>query len=484
MEKISRYMLAILLTAFVIILCACSVKERQEKNYIDEDSNALQMDVDFGEPLRVFYEDAGLLMNFSNLYPDIELELCKIFPNWENEELDIEYWAEKCGDPDIVLLNDQGGFDLEEEYEKGQVEDIGKYCAEDETLVESNYVGGTFEILNNGEAIMGLPLSWYKQCLIVKESELMNSELEALPENYTGQEFFTALVTEIKKDQYAEKFCWLDPIYFYSSLREVAPRQDGKFEMDEEMFKVLFEFSVQNEINYEEAKGVFEEVYGDFGAHCRKTQGKPALDPDLCRGGYYGTYLMGAPQVMAIYAKSVAAMDQEDVEFFWIPTADNGNEYVGLIRDYAFIGKNSARKQQAYEVIRMMMDMPVTIMTQPSGVGSEIYSSVNIEQSLGSLDYFNSLEQELNIWNRGGDLFYKLDQQKLSENELEGIRRVIKGISRLYVDLSPENNLELIACYNDYMSLCIENGKIDHTICYAEMQEYFTSKDEATKNHN
>ena len=62
-------------------------------------------------------------------------------------------------------------------------------------------------------------------------------------------------------------------IYFYSSLREVAPRQDGKFEMDEEMFKVHFEFSVQNEINYEEAKGVFEEVYGDFGAHCRKTQG-------------------------------------------------------------------------------------------------------------------------------------------------------------------------------------------------------------------
>ncbi len=106
MEKFSHYVFAILLTVFLTILCACSVNEGQEKSYIDEGSDALQMDVDFEEPLRVFYEDAGLLMNFSNLYPDIELELCRIYPNWENEELDIEYWAEKCGDPDIVLLND------------------------------------------------------------------------------------------------------------------------------------------------------------------------------------------------------------------------------------------------------------------------------------------------------------------------------------------------------------------------------------------
>ena len=471
MRKIHQYVVVTCLLAFMVILCSCSESKKQEEGSLEKEGEVLQMEVDFEEPLRVFYEDAGFLVNFSNVYPDVELELCKISRSWEGEEMSIESWAEKYGDPDIVLLHPSSGFNLVEEYEKGQVEDIRAYCAEDAALDQANYVGGTFDVFANGEVLMGLPLSWQKQCLIVKESEMMNSALEVLPEGYTGLELFKAMLTEIQKEQYIEKFCWLHMLSFYYNLKEVAPKIDGKFEIDEEMFKALFEFSIQNEMNFEAA----DEAFGGVYEHLFQTQGEPALDPDACRGGYYGTSLMGAPQVTAIYAKSVAGMDCEDVEFFWIPTADNGDEYVGLVRDYAFIGKNSARKQQAYEVIRMMMDMPVMFMTQPTGFDSEIYSSVNIQQSIESLNYFNNLEQKLHIWNRGGELFYILDQLKLDEEELEEIRGVIKGISSLNMDLSEEETTELNKLYYDYKSLCVDSGSIDHAMCYAEMQKYFTA---------
>lgn len=486
MKKFFHHMFVTLLLTFVILLCACSVNERREEDSFEADAletdsldgeeDVAQMEVDFDEPIRIFYmdRDAGLLTNFAALYPEIELERCPIYPNFEGQDLDIAYWAEKWGDPDIVLLSDPGYWDIETEYENGQVEDIREYCAADETLDVSNYVGGTFEVFDNGEAMLGLPLSWFKKCLIVKESQLVGSELEGLPEDYTGRELFEAMLAEIKKEKYEEKFCWLDELAFGNNLTEVAPKIDGKFEMDEAMFKVLFEFSVLNNRNYLAARAAF----GDFGEHRGQTQGEPALDPELCPDGYFGTFLRGAPQVAAIYAKSVAVMDQDDVKLFWVPTIDNGEEYLGNVRDYAFIGKNSARKQQAYEVIRMMMDMPVTLMTQPSGLGSEIYSSVNIEQALASLDYFNNLEQQLSIRDETGQIYYQLDQQKLNEEEVEEIHSVITGMVGLYANYSLEKGNEISASYHDYQTLARESGKIDHTMCYAEMQKFFHISEE------
>jgi len=484
MKKFFHHMFVTLLMAFMILFCACSVNERREEDSFEVDSqkaenDVTQMDVDFNEPIRVFYmeRESGLLTNFAALYPEIELERCPIYPNFEGQELDIAYWAEKWGDPDIVLLNDPGYWDIEEEYKNGQVEDIRQYCAEDDTLDVSNYVGGTFEVFDNGEAMLGLPLSWYKRCLIVKESQLANSELEGLSEGYTGRELFEAMLAEVKKEQYEEKFCWLYPLAFSNNLTEVAPRIDGKFEMDEEMFKVLFEFSVLNETNYEIAR----EAFGNFSEHANQRHSEPALDPEFCPDGYFGTFLRGAPQVTAIYAKSIAAMDQDDVKLFWVPTTDNSEEYVGNVRDYAFIGKNSTRKQQAYEVIHMMMDMPITIMTQPSGVGSEIFSSVNIERSLEALDYFNDLEYELSIREVTGELFHTLEQQKLSQEELEEIKGVITGMIGLYANYSLEKGNELGVSYNDYRRLARETGRIDHTMCYSEMQKFF-NVDKETEN--
>ena len=486
MKKFFHHMFVTLLLTFVILLCACSVNERREEDSFEADAletdsldgkeDVAQMEVDFDEPIRIFYmdRDAGLLSNFAALYPEIELERCPIYPNFDGQELDIAYWAEKWGDPDIVLLSDPGYWDIETEYENGQVEDIREYCAADETLDVSNYVGGTFEVFDNGEAMLGLPLSWFKKCLIVKESQLVGSELEGLTENYTGRELFEALLAEIKKEKYEEKFCWLYPLAFSNNLTEVAPKIDGKFEMDEEMFKVLFEFSVLNETNYEVAR----EAFGNFSEHANQRHSEPALDPEFCPDGYFGTYLRGAPQVTAIYAKSVAAMDQDDVKLFWVPTIDNGEEYVGNVRDYAFIGKNSARKQQAYEVIRMMMDMPVTLMTQPSGLGSEIFSSVNIERSLEALDYFNNLDYELSIREVTGEVFHTLKQKKLSEEEMEDIKAIITGMIGLYANYSFEKGNELSASYHDYWRLARESGKIDHTMCYAEMQKFFHVSEE------
>lgn len=386
-------LIVLLIGVIVFSLCACSSSKELDEKISNIDSEVKQLGVNYGEPLRVFYMDAGLLANFQNMYPDIKLELHKIYPGVEENDVDIEYWAKMYGDPDIILFNRSGSFGVEQEYEKGQIEDIQKYCEEDVTLDQSKYVAGTFEVLKYDDVLMGLPLSWSKTCLIVKESEIKGSEMETLEEGYTGRELFNVLLTEIKKEEYSEKFCWLYDLYFLNSLVEVSSKRDGKLEMDEEMFKVLFEFSVLSEMNVQAVR----EAFGDFSEHANQRHSEPSLDPDFCSDGYFGSYLRGAPQVTAIYAKSVADMDQENIELFWIPTIDNGKEYIALVEDYAVIGKNSSRKQQAYEVIRMMMDMPINMMTQPSGNVPEIYSSVNIERSIEMLDYFNTLEGKLTI---------------------------------------------------------------------------------------
>ncbi len=106
-KKIFHHMFVTLLMAFVILLCACSGNERREEDSfeaddletdsLDVEEDVTQMDVDFDEPIRVFYMDraAGLLTNFAALYPDIKLERCPIYPNFKGQDLDIAYWAEK-----------------------------------------------------------------------------------------------------------------------------------------------------------------------------------------------------------------------------------------------------------------------------------------------------------------------------------------------------------------------------------------------------
>ena len=130
MKKFFHHMFVTLLMAFMILLCACSLNERREDDSLEADTlekenlgaeeDVTQLDVDFDEPIRIFYmdRDAGLLTNFAALYPDIKLERCPIYPNFEGQDLDIAYWAEKWGEPDIVLLSDPGYWDIEVEYEK------------------------------------------------------------------------------------------------------------------------------------------------------------------------------------------------------------------------------------------------------------------------------------------------------------------------------------------------------------------------------
>lgn len=43
----------------------------------------------------------------------------------------------------------------------------------------------------------------------------------------------------------------------------------------------------------------------------------------------------------------------------------------------------------------------------------------------------------------------------------------------MYLDFSLEKENELVSSVADYSALCIEKGKIDHTMCYAEMKKYF-----------
>ena len=486
-KRKSVFGLLLVLCTACILLMACRTREKaedEETSEVTEESatefeeEVKQFETEEEEPLMVFYSGSHMsspvvLANFQAKHPEVNLKSYSI----KGSDLEsIQETIDQYGEPDIWLLMGNSGtsYVLDDLYEQGLIADIRPFITEDENLDPLAYVGGTFTAMDNGEALFGLPLTWKKDCLIIRDPKWQDSELAYLPENHTGEEFYQALITEFEKERPNNGIFWADYTFgFMQSLYELGlvHEEDGEIMIDEDIFTMIYEFSMKREKIDKDTWNLYPRDQGSSTGNPGQFQGTPALDPSMYNSNYVGCTLDGAPQVTAVYAKSVIELHNEDIHMYYIPTYNSSDEYVADVAEYAMVGGTSARKQQAYEVIRMMMDTPIEIVNQPSGrmTSCETYSPVNIELALELMGYFESLEIDLPIYDATSNLFYTLNKAQLTEEEKQQIEKLINGIADLsyqYGDMPEEEAFYFY--YEDYM---FNSGDLKPKYCYLEIMK-------------
>lgn len=432
-EKNKLFGLLVVLCAVCIFLIACRTQEKEEESNsevseestIKVDEDVKQLKADEEEPLVVFYEGGKLpivLSNFMVQHPEVKLNIYNT--NSYNIE-EIQKTIDQYGSPDIWLMGDFGSrYTIQELYEQGQIADLYPFCAEDESLDKTKYVGGTFDVLDTGEALLGLALTWEKECLVIRDSKLQNSELMDLGEQYTGEELYTALIQEFEKGRNEDELFWADYVFYVLNDMyelDIVRSEEDEIVIDEELFQMMYEVGLKRLKEDNAAQELLPRMQGAATGSPDKFQGCAALDPRLYAGRFYGCSLRGAPQVVSVYAKSAADYHGEDIHMFYMPTFESKDSYIGNLANYAMVGGQSARKQQAYDTIRLMMDTPIQVVTQPEGFGEATYSPVNIELALELLDYFDEQDTILPITDIVGNMFFKFDKQRLTEEEKKKI---------------------------------------------------------------
>ncbi len=476
MKKSIVYLWKKIWVAFLVMtVCASlfSCKNREKKTEESEikfelNAEVRQLDYDVTEPLVVFCEcDNGIIANFQSNYPDIPLEIH--YTHWFGTE-DIEDMIFQYGEPDIII-----GFNLwtddnvrfVELYEEGYIADIQAFYGADGSIVESDYVPDTFEVMTTDNAMIGMPLSWATRCLLIRDSKWKGSEFSYLEEGYTGSELFSVLKIEQEKPREEDEYFWahtstftdiLDDLY---EMNVLSHTESGEIVIDEDLFELLYNFRVKIE----------KEQYTlpRMGTH-------PAINQDALNGKYFGCTLFGAPQIAAVYAKSGAAFEGEEAHIYWIPMINDGDEYIGQVKDVAMVGANSKRKQQAYDVIRLMMDMPIEVYKIAGWNNApQTYSPVNINRAMQLLEEFDSKEENLVIKDFDDNFSELIPKEKLSEQEKKQIQKIIMNMSGLHFEL---DGVGLYEIYANNLVESLDDEEINHRLCYFEIMRALNPESE------
>ncbi len=487
-ERKKLFGLLLLLCAACIFLMACRAREKAQEpiSGITEDSAAeleedvKQLESDEEEPLVVFY-DGGLfkptvLENFQLQHPEVSLQTYRIHGT---DMEGIQETLDQYGEPDIWLIKANSGIreEIDNLDDQGLIADIRPFIIEDVNLDTLDYVGGTFTAMDNGEALLGLPLTWKKTCMIIRDSKWQDSELAYIPENYTGEELYKAFITEYELGQPNDGIFWADRNFdLMQDLYELGlvKKEDDEIFIDEDLFAMVYEFTLSQQKVSQDAW-----YMGGSGAdNPDQFQGTPALDPSMYAGNYYGCHLTGAPQVTSVYAKSATQLHGEDIYMYYMPTYKSSDEYIAEVGEFAMVGGTSTRQQQAYEVIRLMMDTPMELVYQPQryDMKGATYSPVNIELAIQMMDYFGSLEMNLPIHDMSGNLFYTLNKAQLDNREKQQIEELIRGIVDLSIQYGDHPEMDLYDVY--YQDYIYNDGDLNTKLCYFELMRAMNPESE------
>lgn len=439
-------MLGFILCITTMLLTAGCHKVRQDTR---RDS------VSEAEPLLVFqfYHDI-ITDNFKQEYPDIPIEVVQM---WDDESY--EQNVLKHGNPDIILLNrNMSTPSLEEWSESGYIADITEYFSVDEEFDSSQYFPEAAEVGKIGEALYALPLSVDIPFMTIQEEVWEESAFASMPQEYTGLDLLQAMEEELDKPR--EEDFWVfqgGEVILTSYGKEIF--QDNKAEEHEkEMFNQLYQTWRKSIDNF------YTAAYDSF------TPPLAPIDPSANKhiAAVYGSMISVAPQVGLVYAQSVT---QErvgrDIRVIWFPALEDSDRYSANVCTFGAVGEKSDRKQEAYDVIRKMMDMSVSLWVPIEGDNPRYASlcPIHKERAKEMIDLVEntgvSSFAPLNA-ERSSTLFYA-PKQKLKDDLRAELEWMLGHIGALHRD-TPQRD-QVYGIMNTYAGNGIEEG-FD---CYEEI---------------
>lgn len=461
------------LLMIVTLLCQCKAST---------DTNEGKDPIEIFTPLLVFYEDGtkNVLDNFKLEHPEIPLDIYRFGGNEE----DLIMLTKQKGDPDLLLLNLSMSKSQDRLIEEKYAASLDDFYANDAEIDQSAYFPGTFEVGRSGDSLRSLPLGISVRTLTLREEYWKDSAFEKLESGYTAQDLFDAMEQEINRQKETSVFFSLDGMAggnLYHVLQMIGALQqteDG-IQIDEALFAKLYALQYrQSQINdaalqYWENIGYEnpQEVHYRSGLDPRNYQGNFVVSvwPESC----------GAPQLCLSYAASVNQHFWEQKTYaLYYPTIADGNAFGASVEIEGLVGIHSDQQRQAYDALRLMMDTPISLFTQPGGLFENTFCPVNKENAHALLnrfenqpEYSDAGQDNLTVKDGTGTVLFTVEKTALDDDEKQKLQNVLENISFLYRYTEEEGNA--IAILNRYQR---DHQIEDYRACYAEIMELLKSK--------
>lgn len=452
--KMIKKMLCIVIT-LAILLSGCGQTRETKKDSSSEKEQTKE--------LCVFYtpENEILLKNFESLYPEYELEKVIMIGNLEDE-------LSRGRIPDLIIA--EGMAPLKQWYKSGIIQDMGPYFGEDDAIEDEDYFPGALSVGRDEGTLLALPISARVPYMTVRKSVATETSFGNLSAEYTLEEYLNVLGEEFsntpKKGSMVVSgtpFCYsfIDLLFAIGAIT----LGEEKIEIDQSIFEKLYQICVENCRNY------FEEAMVSFGVYRNA-----AIDPR--DGEYIAAYWYNyPPQVGVLYAQSVnRQLLDEDIDVFWWPMAGETGRYAAEIATVGMVGAQSENPQAAYEVLRLMMDMPIIEVVQPqrsSGISTKMYMPVHIENAKELCTYFETNGMTEFKIDGIKEEYEFIEKQAWDEELKEKVLNMLDGIQYVYrMDSSVYSELNSVAVY-DYIEGLNVDGAAE---CYEEVVEYLQAK--------
>ena len=449
-----KKMLCIVIT-LAILLSGCGQTRETKKDSSSEKEQTKE--------LCVFYDQDNetLINNFEKLYPEYELD--KVFV-----ESDIIDQMSRGKIPDLIIAD--GSTPLMEWYKQGIIQEIGSYYGEDTEIEDEDYFPGALEVGRDEDMLLALPLSAQVQYMTVRQSVMKETTFGNLSEEYTLEEFLNVLQQEysgvVEKDTMVVSgipFCY-DFIGLLFTIGAITLEED-QVKIDKESFEKLYRICVENCRNYKEDANVSMLLYRNA-----------AIDPR--DGDYKAAYWRGCPpQVGVLYAQSVnRQLLDEEIDVFWWPMAGETGRYAAEVTTLGMIGVESENPQAAYEVLRLMMDMPMKEWIQPLKIGHtpvNRYMPIHIENAKELCTYVETTGTTVFRVDSTGNESQVVEKQVWDEELKEKVLNMIDGIQYVYrLDDNVYSNARSVATY-EYIDALNVNGA---TACYEDVLKLLEAK--------
>ena len=410
----------------LVIILATVLSGCGHKREVRKDSASKQE-----KELCVLYtpENEILIKNFETLYPEYKLEKVLL-------AYDIDYAMANGKTPDIIIA--EGSTPLLQWYKSGIIQDLGYYFGEDESIKDEDYFSGALSVGREEGVLLAMPLSSRIPYMTVRKSVEAETAFGNLSGEYTLEEYLNVLEEEYSgRTGKGTMVVSGTPFYgdFVGLLFAVGAvtLEEGKVEIDQEIFEKLYYICIENCRNYQ------EEAYTSVG-----TYRDAAIDPR--DGDYKAAYWYRfPPQVGVLYAQSVnRQLLDEDIDVFWWPMAGETGRCAAEITALGMVGSESENPQAAYEVLRLMMDMPMKEWVQPQNGTMSISMDmpVRVENAKALCTYVETNGiTKFSIGSTGNNYEFVEKQiwdGKLKEkvlNMLDGIQYVYRKDSSIYEDL-------------------------------------------------
>ena len=408
------------------------------------------------EPLLVFFDNGcePLVQNFKAVYPNVELEA-------RNMNGMIEEYINKYGEPDIIL-----GGGLQYLAGNGYIADITELYEQDHEFDSGLYFKGVMEGCKVGESLFALPLTVSFPYMTIEKSKWENSEFAFMPENYDGLDLLQAMNVELEKAEGRENYLVFGKEYVYfpdwlHSLGAIEEKEEGTT-IDPEVFEALYRMQLNLQRNRAENDPLVERFYLPY---------SPSVMGDTYLAVSFGQ--IAPPQTGLILENSIyKGYNGESIKAIWRPTVGEERCYIASMTSIGMVGAKTDQKQEAYDVLRMMMDMPIAQWVVSTGhFMDNTPCPVHIENAKQLIEIVETTGQEffLDYEPNTREEMYNVPKETLSEEMKMEIYDVLDHVEVRTKDA------ELLEQIQECVTPYLESNSSDHERCYQEVMAIIDS---------